>query len=156
MFMITICTFCCPWHPLEDWQVGKTGAMYEAILRGFFCTAGKVGAIVAGVVLGQISDQNKFIVSAITGLVGFIITFIFVPGAPSQHVLPSLAATWVWMQHVLHFDTWQYYSESVMRDFRTQALTDSAQLQVVSAVHVLLKPVYSCTKPLVFRVPKHC
>lgn len=46
------------------------------------CTAGKVGAIVAGVVLGQISDQNKFIVSAITGLVGFVITFIFVPGAP--------------------------------------------------------------------------
>ena len=43
--------------------------------------AGKVGAIVAGVVLGQISDQNKFIVSAITGLIGFIITVIFVPGA---------------------------------------------------------------------------
>ena len=44
------------------------------------CT-GKVGAIVAGVVLGQISDQNKFIVSAITGLIGLVITVIFVPGA---------------------------------------------------------------------------
>ncbi len=43
--------------------------------------AGKVGAIVAGVVLDQISDQNKFIVSAITGLIGFVITVIFVPGA---------------------------------------------------------------------------
>ncbi len=59
-----------------------TGVLYDTEQRSPLCTAGKVGAIVAGVVLGQISDQNKFIVSAITGLVGFVITFIFVPGAP--------------------------------------------------------------------------
>ena len=59
-----------------------TGVLYGSELRRPLSTAGKVGAIVAGVVLGQISDQNKFIVSAITGLVGFVITFIFVPGAP--------------------------------------------------------------------------
>ena len=56
--------------------------------------AGKVGAIVAGVVLDQISDQNKFIVSAITGLIGFVITVIFVPGAPLQecslHVISAM------------------------------------------------------------------
>ena len=71
-----------PSQLLADWHIGKTDELYEAILRELRCIAGKVGAIVAGVVLGQISDQNKFIVSAITGLVGFIITFIFVPGAP--------------------------------------------------------------------------
>jgi len=49
--------------------------------------AGKVGAIVAGVVLEQISSQNKFIVSAIMGLVGFVITIIFVPGEPYQSTL---------------------------------------------------------------------
>jgi hypothetical protein len=43
--------------------------------------AGKVGAIVAGVVLAQVSNQAKFYISAICGLVGFIITIIFVPGA---------------------------------------------------------------------------
>ena len=59
-----------------------TGVLYDTEQRSPLRTAGKVGAIVAGVVLGQISDQNKFIVSAITGLVGFVITFIFVPGAP--------------------------------------------------------------------------
>ena len=59
-----------------------TGVLHGTEQRRPLCTAGKVGAIVAGVVLGQISDQNKFIVSAITGLVGFVITFIFVPGAP--------------------------------------------------------------------------
>ena len=52
--------------------------------------AGKVGAIVAGVVLDQISDQNKFIVSAITGLIGFVITIIFVPGAPLQESCPCV------------------------------------------------------------------
>jgi uncharacterized membrane protein YeaQ/YmgE (transglycosylase-associated protein family) len=44
------------------------------------CAPGKVGAIVAGIVLERISDQNKFIVSAIAGIVGFVITIIFVPG----------------------------------------------------------------------------
>ena len=55
--------------------------------------AGKVGAIVAGVVLDQISDQNKFIVSAITGLIGFVITIIFVPGAPLLHSYSITSAT---------------------------------------------------------------
>lgn len=53
------------------------------------CSAGKVGAIVAGVVLDQISDQNKIIASAITCLIGFVITVIFVPGAPPSHALPA-------------------------------------------------------------------
>lgn len=43
--------------------------------------AGKVGAIVAGVVLAQVSNQAKFYISAICGLVGFIMTIIWVPGA---------------------------------------------------------------------------
>ena len=34
----------------------------------------------AGAVLGLVSNQAKFYISAICGLVGFIITIIFVPG----------------------------------------------------------------------------
>ncbi|CAK0783592.1 hypothetical protein CVIRNUC_006791 [Coccomyxa viridis] len=59
----------------------------RAMAHGWAAAVGKVGAIVAGVVLGQISDQNKFIVSAITGLVGFVITFIFVPDTTSLDLM---------------------------------------------------------------------
>lgn len=58
--------------------------------------AGKVGAIVAGVVLDQISDQNKFIVSAITGLIGFVITIIFVPGALLQEYSLHVSSVTQW------------------------------------------------------------
>ncbi|CAL8468283.1 g7823 [Coccomyxa elongata] len=51
----------------------------RAMAHGWAAAVGKVGAIVAGLVLERISDQAKFIVSAIAGIIGFVITILFVP-----------------------------------------------------------------------------
>ena len=40
---------------------------------------GKAGALVAGVVFSLVSNQTKFIISAACGLVGAILTWIFIP-----------------------------------------------------------------------------
>ena len=54
---------------------------------------GKVGAVVAGIVLEEISNPNKFIVSAITGIIGLVFTVLFVPGgAALQNLVESKSA----------------------------------------------------------------
>jgi MFS family permease len=59
----------------------------RALSHGIAAAVGKVGAIVAGVVLAQVSNQAKFYISAICGLVGFIITIIFVPDTTSLDLM---------------------------------------------------------------------
>jgi len=47
--------------------------------HGFSAAVGKAGALVAGVVFSHVSDQTKFTISAICGLIGAVITFILIP-----------------------------------------------------------------------------
>jgi len=47
--------------------------------HGFSAAVGKAGALVAGVVFGRVSDRSKFTISAVCGLVGAILTWIFIP-----------------------------------------------------------------------------
>ena len=47
--------------------------------HGFSAAVGKAGVLVAGVVFGLVSDRTKFTISAVCGLVGVIVTLIFIP-----------------------------------------------------------------------------
>jgi len=47
--------------------------------HGFSAAVGKAGALVAGVVFGYSGDRAKFIISASCGIVGAVLTYIFIP-----------------------------------------------------------------------------
>ena len=47
--------------------------------HGMSAAVGKAGALVAGVIFSLCSNQAKFIISAACGLVGAILTWIFIP-----------------------------------------------------------------------------
>ena len=47
--------------------------------HGLSAATGKAGALIAGVVFALVSDRDKFVISAVCGLVGVILTVIFTP-----------------------------------------------------------------------------
>lgn len=47
--------------------------------HGFAAAVGKAGALVAGVVFGEVDDRTKFWISGACGAAGVIVTFIAIP-----------------------------------------------------------------------------
>lgn len=51
----------------------------RSLCHGVSAAVGKAGALVAGVIFGLCNNQTKFTISAACGLVGAIVTYIFIP-----------------------------------------------------------------------------